>query len=210
MTLHWSGREPADLFSMPDAPDVIILDRARIVGDPAQMVRQLVSHGPRDLRPQLVGVVSEVAQERVAEDDDAVVYVVARDPVSHVQAVGPVATPLVRDHHGHLVERAQPLVEALWEAERDAQPLATPEDKAGLKARLLDSAATIQHPDIRSLYRRELLARFDAFAWAPKARRPGARTRRRTRSSSSSRARTCRRRGGGVEISRHPPMVALS
>lgn len=41
MTLHWSGREPADLFSMPDAPDVIILDRARIVGDPAQMVRQL-------------------------------------------------------------------------------------------------------------------------------------------------------------------------
>ena len=44
--------------------------------------------------------------------------------------------------------------------ERDAVPLASPEDKAGLKARLLDHVETIQHPDIRALYKRELLERF--------------------------------------------------
>jgi DNA primase len=64
-----------------------------------------------------------------------------------------------------LIEQAAPLVDALWAAERDAEPLATPESKAGLKARLLDHTATIQHPDIRALYRRELLARFSAFAF---------------------------------------------
>ena len=64
------------------------------------------------------------------------------------------------------------LVELVWEAEREAQPLVTPEDKAGLKARLLDHVGTIAHPDIRSLYRRDLLERFDAFAFAPRERKP--------------------------------------
>ena len=43
---------------------------AELVG--AEVVRQLVAHRPRDLRAQLVRVVAEVAQQRVAEDDDAV------------------------------------------------------------------------------------------------------------------------------------------
>ena len=62
---------------------------------------------------------------------------------------------------------AQPasLLETLWSFERDAQELRTPEDKAGLKARLLAHADAIQHPDIRALYRRELLDRFSAFAF---------------------------------------------
>ena len=64
------------------------------------------------------------------------------------------------------------LVALVWDAERDAQPLVTPEDKAGLKARLLDHVGTIAHPDIRSLYRRDLLERFDAFAFAPRERKP--------------------------------------
>ena len=64
------------------------------------------------------------------------------------------------------------LVELIWEAEREAQPLVTPEDKAGLKARLLDHVNAIAHPDIRSLYRRDLLERFDAFAFAPRERKP--------------------------------------
>jgi DNA primase len=64
------------------------------------------------------------------------------------------------------------LVELIWEVEREAQPLVTPEDKAGLKARLLDHVNAIAHPDIRSLYRRDLLERFDAFAFAPRERRP--------------------------------------
>ena len=48
----------------------------------------------------------------------------------------------------------------------------SPEDKAGLKARLLDHVETIQHPDIKALYKRELLERFSAFAFPPKPRPP--------------------------------------
>ena len=60
------------------------------------------------------------------------------------------------------------LLDLLWQHERDAAPLASPEDKAGLKARLLEHTDTIQHPDIRSLYRRELLDRYGAFAYPPR------------------------------------------
>ena len=73
----------------------------------AQVVRQLVAHRPRDLRAQLVRVVAEVAQQRVAEDDDAVRVVVARDAVALVEAVGAVAAALVGDHDGDVLERAQ-------------------------------------------------------------------------------------------------------
>ena len=61
------------------------------------------------------------------------------------------------------------LLDTLWAHERDAGPLATPEDKAGLKARLLEHVETIADPDIRSLYRRDLLDRFSAFAFPPSA-----------------------------------------
>ena len=64
------------------------------------------------------------------------------------------------------------LLDFLLAAERDAAPLASPEDKAGLKARLIDHADAIQHPDIRALYRRELMERFSAFAFPPRPSRP--------------------------------------
>jgi DNA primase len=64
-----------------------------------------------------------------------------------------------------LLAEPKSLIEVLWEAERDAVPLATPEDKAGLKARLMAHVETIQHPDIASLYRRELQDRYSAFAF---------------------------------------------
>src|SRR5689334_14605700 len=73
----------------------------------AEVVGQLVAHGARHLRTQLVRVVPEVAQQRVAEDDDPVGVVVARDGVAHVEPVGAVAAALVGYHHGHVVERAQ-------------------------------------------------------------------------------------------------------
>ena len=57
------------------------------------------------------------------------------------------------------------LIDALWRFEQAARPLTTPEAKAGLKARLLGHVDAIQHPDIRSLYRRELLDRFSAHAF---------------------------------------------
>ena len=60
---------------------------------------------------------------------------------------------------------AKSLIEVLWEVERDAQPLTTPEDKAGLKARLMAHVDAIQHPDIASLYRRELQDRYSEFAF---------------------------------------------
>ncbi len=64
-----------------------------------------------------------------------------------------------------LLQEPASLLDTLWNFERDQQELRTPEDKAGLKARLLAHVDTIQHPDIRSLYRRELLDRFSAFAF---------------------------------------------
>ncbi len=79
---------------------------------------------------------------------------------------------------------AQPssLLDLLWEHERDAAPLASPEDKAGLKARLMAHVDTITDPDIKPLYRRELGDRFSAYAfpkreerqWQPSGR-PGTR-----------------------------------
>ena len=64
-----------------------------------------------------------------------------------------------------LLESPQSLLDTLWRHEHEAQPLNSPEDKAGLKQRLIDHTETIQHPDIRSLYRRELLDRYSAFAF---------------------------------------------
>ncbi|WP_144094750.1 DNA primase [Croceicoccus sediminis] len=72
-----------------------------------------------------------------------------------------------------LLSKGETLLDAIWRFERDAQPLRTPEDKAGLKARLIEHTETIQHPDIRSLYRRELLDRYGAFAFPPREQRSG-------------------------------------
>lgn len=71
-----------------------------------------------------------------------------------------------------LLQSARSLIDVLWEAERDAVPLATPEDKAGLKTRLLSHCDTIQHPDIKALYRRDLLERFGELAFARREREP--------------------------------------
>ena len=71
-----------------------------------------------------------------------------------------------------LLDGAESLLETLWAFERDAQPLSTPEDKAGLKARLMAHVEQIQHPDIRALYKRELTERFSAFAFPPREQKP--------------------------------------
>ncbi|WP_126172882.1 DNA primase [Altericroceibacterium xinjiangense] len=64
-----------------------------------------------------------------------------------------------------LLGEPRSLLDTLWEHERDAAPLGTPEEKAGLKARLLAHVEDIQDQDIKALYRRELLERFSAFAF---------------------------------------------
>lgn len=87
------------------------------------------------------------------------------DPDDVVKAQGPAAMET-------LLDDARSLVDVLWQVERDSLPLATPEDKAGLKARLLQHCETIEHPDIKSLYRRELTERFGELAFARKERPP--------------------------------------
>ncbi|TCJ39263.1 DNA primase [Parafrankia sp. BMG5.11] len=60
------------------------------------------------------------------------------------------------------------LIDTLWAFEQTAAPLRTPEDKAGLKARLMAHCDAIEQPDIKALYRRELLEKFSAFAFPPR------------------------------------------
>ncbi|HEX8238674.1 MAG TPA: DNA primase [Allosphingosinicella sp.] len=78
-----------------------------------------------------------------------------------------------------LLERPESLVDRLWNHELNAEPLATPEQRAGLRQRLSDHIAAIQDPHVRDQYRSELLGRFNALtappprpAWKP--RPPGA------------------------------------
>jgi DNA primase len=56
-----------------------------------------------------------------------------------------------------------PFVEALFALQRDAEPLDTPERRAGLKARLRAAAATIQDKDLSQEYRNDLLRRVDGL-----------------------------------------------
>jgi len=61
------------------------------------------------------------------------------------------------------------LDELLWRAEYEAQPLSTPEARAGLRKRLGDLAGTIQDRDVRDQYQSEFRRRFDElFAPAPR------------------------------------------
>lgn len=62
-----------------------------------------------------------------------------------------------------ILATAEPLVERLWNHEVAAEPLTTPEARAGLKQRLMAHANTIEDPSLKSLYRDEWLQRFDAL-----------------------------------------------
>ena len=79
-----------------------------------------------------------------------------------------------------LLSEAEPLVERLWRHELAAEPLDTPERRAGLRRRLLDHAATIADPDVRDQYRAELMRRFSELTrppqrqWTPGGPRGGA------------------------------------
>lgn len=64
--------------------------------------------------------------------------------------------------------------EVLFDKERDAEPLDTPERRAGLKGRLRAAAGAITDRDLADQYRHDLFERFDALfpREAPRARRP--------------------------------------
>ncbi len=60
-----------------------------------------------------------------------------------------------------VLERALPLVDMLWQREVEAEPLSTPEDKAGLKDRLYAALREIKHDTVRDLYKTNLITRFN-------------------------------------------------
>ncbi|MEM1150041.1 MAG: DNA primase [Pseudomonadota bacterium] len=64
-----------------------------------------------------------------------------------------------------LLEGAVPLVQVLWRRERDAEPLATPEQKAGLEARLKAASGKIVHDGVRAAYQRDLLQKMREHFW---------------------------------------------
>jgi DNA primase len=66
-----------------------------------------------------------------------------------------------------LLAAAEPLVERLWKHELAAEPLSTPEQRAGLRRRLTDHASAIADPDVRDQYRMELLRRFGELTRPP-------------------------------------------
>jgi DNA primase len=70
-----------------------------------------------------------------------------------------------------LLEAPESLVDRLWHHELRAEPLSTPEQKAGLRRRLTDHAAAIGDPDVREQYRFDLLGRFNALT-LPQQQRP--------------------------------------
>ncbi len=130
------------------------------------------------------------------------------DPDDLVRREGPAAME-------RLIAGAEGLLDMLWGHEVASLPVTTPEAKAGLKARLLAHVETIADPDIRALYRRELMDRFSA--WAFPRREPGAFSGRRALTTPPGRA--AGRRIGGTPaqwllsavvagLLRHPAQIA--
>jgi DNA primase len=67
------------------------------------------------------------------------------------------------------VAETKPFVTALFERERDLEPLDTPERRAAFKGRLRNAANTIEDKDLAQAYREELMARLDALFQRPQA-----------------------------------------
>jgi len=55
-----------------------------------------------------------------------------------------------------MLGQARPLVDLLWSREVEAEPLDTPERKAGFEARLMAAVGLIKHPGVKKAYEREL------------------------------------------------------
>lgn len=96
-----------------------------------------------------------------------------QDPDDLIRAEGPSAMDTI-------FKIAEPLVDRLWNHERAAAPLDTPEQRAGFKQRLSALTQQIAHPDIRAHYNRAFKERYDALffsrpdqAGAPRHQRGG-------------------------------------
>jgi len=66
-----------------------------------------------------------------------------------------------------VLREARPLVDVLWERERDRAPLDTPESRAGLKKRLREVASEISNKEVAGYYASEFFSRLDALFRRP-------------------------------------------
>jgi hypothetical protein len=73
-------------------------------------VGQLVAHGALDLRPEQLGIVAEVALQRVPVNDDAIRVGVASDGAADVVAIGVVLATATGDDHRRAFEQCAEIV----------------------------------------------------------------------------------------------------
>nr|WP_206376991.1 DNA primase [Sphingomonas sp. G-3-2-10] len=115
------------------------------------------------------------------------------DPDDLVRAKGPAAFEA-------LLKSPEPLVSRLWAHEVAAGPLDTPEQRAGLKARLSELAGTIADPNVKSEYMAEFRQRIDAhFGRGPREFQP------RDRQFTPQRPRNAKGGRGGWQPPEPPP-----
>lgn len=77
-----------------------------------------------------------------------------QDPDDLIRSDGPQA-------FGNLIDKPQMLSDKIWQVEFEAQPLNTPETKAGLKKRLSDHVRDIADQDIAQHYRQDFQLRYE-------------------------------------------------
>lgn len=85
-----------------------------------------------------------------------------KDPDDFIRSAGPRA-------FASLLDQPEALVDRIWRHEMDAEPLDTPEARAGLRTRLIEHSQSIADRAVREQYAAEYRSRFDArFGWKPR------------------------------------------
>jgi len=87
-----------------------------------------------------------------------------QDPDDLIRSEGPQA-------FAALAAKPQMLGDKIWQVEYDAEPLTTPEAKAGLKKRIADHVRDIADPDIAQHYRQDFQERYQQAFFAKKDNR---------------------------------------
>jgi len=103
--------------------------------------------------------------------------------------------------------RAIGLVDMVWEREVQAEPLNSPEAKAGLKSRLFAALKEIQHDDVRSQYQTVLLDRFDAEFGRQKKQYGGNNNWNKTPNRKASPALKATMQSGAIEAAREKRLI---
>ena len=106
-----------------------------------------------------------------------------------------------------VLSRAIPLVDMLWEREVQAEPLNSPEAKAGLKSRIFGALKEIQHDDVRAQYQTALLDRFDAEFGRQKKKYSGGTWNTKTVNRKASPALKATMQSGAIEAGREKRLI---